>query len=548
MELVNLNPAPATGGPLVLPGNVLELKQAWLTLQNQQRTLDADRERFSQEQAYLRQYWKRRLNAEWERLRQEAEVLSSEQLNLERERREANTEIEFNRRYMETRWNDLRRQQMAWQEQFLQQEATVREQQRLLENQRRILSVDQKGWQSECVAFEELRQARQTEIEDLDRRVKHHRVKVTGLQDEVSLLEQRLESQAQAMLSGQPVPETATRSQNEDGSAHEDWLGPIAAILQDMLDQNHRMAQYQEFLLGLREAWQQEWDRALDKLHQRENALRDQEEGLILRHQALRKLAEKVQLQVADMDIRQRQVQGLEAHLLREKSAHRAAKERFKAYWKAKVLAAKTRHKLALQLCDQLAEKCRELWERSQLREKAAETNRFVFDKIQAELERRQAELDAREKDLAARDLVITHAEQQLINNDPNPEGAAAELNERLRHWRKQTFKPLKRLKQREQELNRLHQSFEDYRKRLLFEHVRLEERLRSVSQAEMDRAKENSLLVAERVRWREQIVAMQQERDHLRTQIRELQEQIERLTYALVQSETPVVNVGMAA
>jgi hypothetical protein len=548
MELINLNPALPPENQLALPGNVLELKQAWLTLQEQQKTLDADRERFSQEQAYLRQYWKRRLNAEWERLRQEAEVLSSEQLTLERQRRDANTEIEFNRRHMETRWNELRRQQMAWQEQFLQQQATLRDQQRLLERQRRILSADQRTWEKECVAFEDLRQARQTEIEDLNRRVQHHREKITGLQDEVSLLERRLQEQADAFLEGKSVPENAPFRPTTTINNPEEWLGPIAAILQDMQDQNQRMSQYQEFLLNLREAWQQEWDRALDRLQQRENAVRDQEEALIQRHQSLRKLAEKVQLQVTDLDIRQKQVQGLEARLLREKSAFRAAKERFKAYWKAKALSAKSRHKLAMHLCEQLAQKCKELWERTQLREKAAETNRYVFEKIRTEFERRQADLDAREKDLAARDMVITHAEQQLIHNDPNPAGAEAELQARLDHWRKMTLRPLKRLKQREQDLLRLHNDLDEFRKRLLFEHVHLEEKLRTLAQMEIDKEKDASLLTAERTRWRQQILAMQQERTHLLAQIRDLHEQIERLTCALLQSETPVVNVAMAA
>lgn len=544
MELVKPTPGPVSEGALALPGNVLELKQAWLVIHEQQRSLDADRQRFSQEQAYLRQYWKRRLSTEWERLREEAELLSSEQVTLERQRREANAEIEFNRRYMETRWNDLRKQQMAWQEQHLQQQATLCEQQRLVENQHRILSVDKKTWDAECRAFEELRQARQTEIEHLERRVVNHRDKITGLQDDVSRLEQRLQAQAEAMLNGAPEAACA----NVDSAPAEEWLGPIADILQDMLDQNQRMAQYQEFLLGLREAWQQEWDRALEKLEDRENALRDQEETLILRHQSLRKLAEKVQMQVADMDIRQRQVQGLEARLLREKSAHKTAKERFKAYWKAKVLASRTRHKLAMQLCEQLAEKCKELWERTQLREKAAETNRFVFEKIRTELDRRQAELDEREKDLATRDMVITHAEQQLINNDANPTGAEQELQARLQHWRKQTLKPLKRLKQREQDLARLHADLDEFRRRLLFEHVHLEEKLRTLAQVEVVKEKEASLLQAERVRWRQQILAMQAERQHLRQQIHDLHDQIERLTCALLQSETPVVNLAAAA
>lgn len=544
MELVNPTPAPLPDGVLALPGNVQELKQAWLVLHEQQRSLDADRERFSHEQAYLRQYWKRRLSAEWERLRQEAEVLSSEQVTLERQRREANSEIEFNRRFMETKWNDLRKQQMSWQEQHLQQQATLREQQRLVESQRRILSVDQKTWVAECVAFEEVRQARQQEMEDLERRVTNHHAKITGLQDEVSRLEHRLQAQAEAMLSDTPAP----RAQDEETISPEAWLGPVAAILQDMLDQNQRMEQYQEFLMGLREAWQQEWDRALDKLHEREDALREQEETLILRHQSLRKLAEKVQLQVADLDIRQRQVQGLEARLLREKSAYKASKERFKAYWKARVLASKTRHKLAMQLCDHLADKCKDLWERTQLREKAAETNRFVFEKVRTELERRQAELDEREKDLAARDMVITHAEQQLIHNDANPAGAEEELRERLKHWRKLSLKPFKRLKQREQELNRLHADLDEFRKRLLFDHVHMEEKLRGLAQAEMDLEKDGSLLLAERVRWRQQILAMQAERHHLLGQIRDLHDQIERLTCALLESEPPDIPAAMAA
>src|SRR2546421_7544246 len=89
--------------------------QLWAPeLAAERRQLDADRRRFAEEQAYLRQYWQRRLRSEWQRLECEAEQLASQRQDDRARLRDANAAAEVERRQLEARWNALRREQLAW--------------------------------------------------------------------------------------------------------------------------------------------------------------------------------------------------------------------------------------------------------------------------------------------------------------------------------------------------------------------------------------------------------------------------------------------------
>lgn len=509
-----------------------ELQELIDRLQRERQQLADERRQFRQEQADLRQYWRRRLRSEWQRLELDSARLAGERLALQRQQQQLAAQEELHRRQLEASWQQLRAEQHAWRQDCLRREAELAARSQTLGHHQALLESAQADWEQRSHELQCLQQRHQAELAGVQNRIQHLRTVLARLQTERNQIEERLTPCVITLHRTAPagISETAAADRLEH-------------LICDLKDEAARLARFHDSLLKLREAWQQEWDRAEAALAEREADLQQREQALKERHQMLRDWMLQLHRQREELQQRSQQVLSTEARLLRQRSELQCERGRLLALLRARAAAARSRLRLALALREQAVDLSLEYAARQQLlAEREQDQARQCLDQ-QRRLERRQSWLDERERELAAKELALFHAEQQLLARDPDPEGAAAELERRFQHFLWLAQRPLRGLEQREAELAELHDQLEAFRHRLLTEEQQLARERAELEARFAAQARRRILWDISRTRVRQEVTALRLENQRLREHLEELREQLERL--ALVLLETPPTQPG---
>lgn len=509
-----------------------ELQELIDRLQRERQLLADERAQFRQEQANLRQYWRRRLRSEWQKLELDAARLEEERQTLQRQQQQVAAQEELHRRQLDVAWQQLRAEQHAWRQDCLRREAELVARFQTLGHDQARLESAQADWERRWHELHHSQQRQQAELAGVESRIQHLRTVLARLQTERRQAEENLTPTVVTL------PRTLPAGVTEAAEADR-----LQNLLFDLKDEGDRLARFHDSLLKLREAWLQEWERAEAALAEREADLQQQEQVLKERHQVLRDWMLQLHRQREELQQRTQQVLFSESRLLRQRSELQCERGRLLALLRARAAAARSRVRFALAMREQAVDLSLEYAARQHhLAEREQDLARQTLDQ-QRRLERRQSWLDERERELAAKELALVHAEQQLLARDPDPEAAAAELERRFQHLLWLAQRPLRGLEQREAELADLHDQLEAFRHRLLTEEQQLARERAELEARFAAQARRRLLWDVSRTRVRQEVTSLRLENQRLREHIEELREQLERL--ALVLLETPPTQPG---
>jgi chromosome segregation ATPase len=526
---------PAVASPL----ETLEpLNDRARALAEREHALERERQQFAADQKLVRVYWRRRCQEEWDRLRAEAGRHSASFAQQQQALLEKQTELELRRRDLDQRWQEFQMERRAWHEQRARQQGELDCARQELEAEQRRLADAQQQWRQARMDAERLRIGGQRELDGLEKRIANYRELLQHLQSEVALLEESASGK-----SGSTSAPAASAAPPASGV-----LMALTRLVDDLRCEHQRLVASRLELIGLRESWGLEWDRAQQRLETEAAGLQEKVEAAEERRLQLQRLAALLQRQADELALKRRQLRSEEDSAARQHAAQRCAAARVLAKVQAKGLAARNRWRQAQRLLADLhREEVRQMARREEIEKALALSQQALFERHER-LDYRETWLDQREKDLLAREWVVAQAEQQLIHRDPDPRGANAELERRLEVFRRLGQRAAGRDADRSAELREALADLEAFRQRLLAARNDLDAERVQLQLLRMSTMQERELLDAERASWRVNLQRFREERRRLAEQNRDLEGQVERLTVMLLETPSEAPRLALAA
>jgi len=373
---------------------------------------------------------------------------------------------------------------------------------------------------------------RRRELDGLDARVQNQRRKLAALQDESV----KLESAVTAEL---PTAELAeTRPAILLPWAATRLVGDLRIALADVADQQQIVADQQDQMSEVKRTWLADWQSSLAALARREAELNQREETLTERELDVTRREQHVRTRNADLIRREQSLTCQEIRYATGQSRERGERGRMVAMVRSRAAVNRARAAYLARMQQRWERERQEHLAQYQDMRSACESDRHDLMKLRQMLQKKQAELSNRARYLLERELVVTQAQQQLIADDPNPAAAEQELQCRLTQLQEIVERPLRGLDKQEKELDARHAELEQFRAALLDDQRWLEEekcrRLELQRRMQLDHAN----LEAARTRWQQRLRGLRGQRNHLLGQVRELKEQLERMSVMMMGEE----------
>jgi len=513
-------------------------------LERQARDLEALREQrekerleLQQEREELQRVWQARWESERKQFAEAEARLRNEQLAFENQRRQEQAELAAARRALAEETEKLREEQAAWRQQREREDARLRDWEQNLEQKQRTLWRIEQHWEEQRLHEEAAHRARLTELEGLERRLRSTRRKLIALQDESSELEERLSLAAAA---GQPP--TPPRVVLAPAWIERLWLpgfdgDPVEFLTrlgQDLLDLARQLEEQGQALGRVRSSWETEMQAVVQELEQRTLAVSQQEAALLPTKQRLEADAEALRTHAEELARREQQLRAGQARLSQQWQAFQSVRSRLLAQVKSRASVLRQRHEAMLhtQRCWE-KRRCAEL---RQLQQARAETEAARQDHVRAHalFRSRLTGLALLHRQLLQRELAVTQAEQQLIFQHADPVAAEKTLARKKAMWQRLGTRPLREWDRRRMELDERARALDDLADRLEKKHRALERDRLALGRAQTLLEAEKLQLAAERGRWTNQVMSLQEDRRLLAEYVRELKEQLERAVDAI--------------
>jgi hypothetical protein len=386
---------------------------------------------------------------------------------------------------------------------------------------------------------------RQKELAELEVRVQNQRRKLAGLESEAARCE--------AAICTAAAPQPAFVTAAEQPALLLPWrvtslIGDLKVALADVADQQRIVAEQHSKLGRVKQEWLTDWHGSLSSLAGREQVLFKREQALDRREQQQTADERRLQDHCAQLIRREQSLECWAARLAARQAEHRSERARLLALARSQNLATQARSGYLARL--------QARWEQ----ERHAELARHEQACVALEAERKQQirlgemlrlklqSVARKERDLLEREYVVRQAEQQLLADDPKPLEAEQELDRRLLELKRVVERPLRGLEKKERRLAAEQAKLQNLREALLEEQLRLGEARADLESSRRSLSFNHAARDSDRQRWRQRLRVLLSQRTHLRQQIHDLHEQIERLTYALLRAEEPPALALLAA
>lgn len=530
-----------------------DIDEATTDLRRQHEALQAERAQFQQHQEQAQRQWQERWQAEWTRLQDRTNEVAKERRALEKLRREANGDIELQRRQLQAGWTDLRKEQQTWQERMTVEGAALARQQEVMAQKQQAVHMGEQALVQERALQEATLLGQRQELGHLEMRIVNWRTQLDGLRGEAALLEAALCHPPPSLLDGakeskapsspaEPVAVPATPREQAQ------LIELIVQISTGLADQARRLEEHQDRLLELREAWRTTWDVSLAHLAAREEDLAKRE--LQLRPREV--IVEAAELETLKREMMlTRHEQQLCCREVRLEQRRRALQDRRRHMQEA----VKSRN-VALRRRHQMVRRLRQDWLELRTREgarvlearTACDRARHEYLTAKESFRRRQQGLDERERRLLQRELVVTQIEQRLVAQDQDPIAAQRVLDRLRGAWEKLVANQLRALARHEADLTRRAGHLDDFRGKLLNERAAIEEQRRTLATTQIDTASERDQLETQRHRLAAELRQLRSDRDLLKQRVRNQEKHLEQLTLFLLGRQVEPVALGLAA
>jgi hypothetical protein len=521
-----------------------EVEEATTELRQQHQALQTEREQFQQQKQQARCEWQDRWQTEWSRIQQKEAEMARDRLALEKQRREANGDIELQRRQLQAGWSDLRREQQAWQERLNAERGVYERQQQQLAERTHAILLGEQALQQQRELQEVTLFGQRQELGHLEMRIVHWRQKLEALQGEAALLEAALcvtppSTLDQKKGDAKSLPAAELIPANPDQHEQRQLIELLVQISTELVDQVRCVEEHQQRLLDLRDACRKVWDEGLEYLARREDELRQREEQIRPQEDAARQAGKDLQRRLVTVATLQQELRCREARLEHGRRTLAARHGRLADAWRARQLALHRRQRLVIDLRQQWGPlRTQEVNKLLQSRT-ACERARHEYLTARESFRRRQQDLDDRERLLLQRELVMTQIEQQILAQDPNPAAAQRVLDRLRMSWEKAVTRQLKATRQRETELASRAEQLETLRAKLLDERQEVEALRRQLATASAEVQCDRLRLTSQRRRLDEELRRLRLDCQHLQCRIREQEQHLERLTLLLLDQRT---------
>lgn len=493
--------------------------------------------------------FERHVAAENERLARQAEQSSAEQqvraelkrqqIRLAEEQVFVNTQRELDSRLLQEGWDCLEQDRQAWRERRAKERAALRLRRRELEQAERKLAEARRLLVREKEAWDAQRRGLEDELHGLNNRVAQQRQKLHDLRDERDRLE------APSVGGDVPAPATVAADLPAEEQTRLALLGQLAG---DLADQRALLVEQWERLDRVRHQWQQQHDQAADELEALARRLDSQGQEFARREQSL--AAEEVRLKQrrAELEARRQDLLLWRARLQAQEHA-----------WEGERLHAlklvRQKEEQAERQLTSLAE-LRADWERQRRDEAealraeqaAARQVRADVDRLRLELTKQAAHLADEKRLLTEQALALAEYRQGVLAGADDP-AAVQRLEQLRRRWLDGQESLLQTTRKERSALHQELSAVEAKRAELLQREARLTRARVELDERAAALDHREALLATRQARLEQDVRRAEGQRALAELRGRAAQDQVERLTQALLDdAEPPILPAERAA
>ncbi|MCS6976537.1 MAG: hypothetical protein NZM31_05945 [Gemmatales bacterium] len=506
--------------------------------------LQKEREAFHRQQEDIRRRWEKRWHQEWQRLHdREAEIEKTKAVALA-ECRRINTDLELQRRQLEAAWQELRQAEACWQQRRAAEMAELAAERQQLAQQFSHWKQTEDALRHQAALHESLIRTYRQEISHLESRIRNFRGKLESLREEAALVEAGLcpvgQVRAEPPSSDFKSPAPAT---NHLAIPWHQLLNELAESALALLDESQRLIETQERMAAVKSAWESDWQRALEVMQETQARLRQQEESLRHRENAVLVREQEASRRLAECRGLEHELQTREIQLAYQRSKLACRQARWQDDLRSRRAVLRDRFVLAHRLREQWRQLLATETQRLLRLRTGCEQARLEYLTAREMLRQKERELDAREQHLLQRELILAQASLQSDAN-PIPQGT---FHEMIAAWERAILKQQQATQRREVELSRRAKRLERLRSHLMEERRVLETLRHEALTAQAEADEQRSRYQAEAEQLQEQLNRLRTDRDHLLERLRQQEEHLEHLTLHLLDStqEPPALSAA---
>ncbi|MCI0458302.1 MAG: protein kinase [Gemmataceae bacterium] len=543
-------------------------------LQSQQKTHE-ERQRLSQLRRRMKQRWHRHwaaernalcckedeLAAERRKLQKDGERLQHERALLTQARLRFNGEAELGKRQLQADRELLREQQLRWQDQRTREQAELERRARALGERESALADNERALDDDKYSWEKTRALLLREAEGLDTRVRNQRRKILEQQQEIQQLEARLRSLQTPLTPNpsppggegsnalpsvaDPVPAPPPEPQHEVGEAEhaiDRRARALARFAEELADQRLLLMEQWERLARLHQGWHEERVAAQDQLEALIGDLPEREEALEARLNGI---------EAAEADLRRRHQDALQLrHHLEGWSARVRLREADCEGERDRLLLdVRGREEVVEKQLATLAE-MRQNWARRRRHElEVVRAERAACERLRQEcaalrerLWRSGNTLEEERRALAEKTLALEQYHQQYVVCSADAVTAERRVARLRRKWVAQNADAVRATTAERQALRQEIARLEDGQIALQRQMEELTTRESSLAQRQTAWEEAQAQAEWRQERLRQQLQSMQGQRDRHALQVRELQDEVERIARLLLdEPELPI-------
>jgi fused signal recognition particle receptor len=490
----------------------------------------------------------RRLEAQARQQEKERKRLAHDQEALQQQRLRWNGEHELDRRELQAVWTLLQEEQRHWQQRKAQDEARIRAYVAQLEQREAHLAADQQNLEGKRQTLKKEADGLETRIQNQRRRIQEQEQEVVRLNAVLQELQGRLAQPEQVVRVELPplaTPEPSDRQTEviqEAEAALQERVAELDALAGDLADQRLHLAEQSHRLAQAQERWERDRDTLTAELDALGRRLQEREHVLEIAEARFRQHEDEMHQQRRRLDVWQ-------ADLVIQTAAWEGERDR--------LLADQRNRENLLQKGLATIEHVRRQWQQrhqqsvDRLRAEyaACENLRQEYTVLRQEWQRQNSLLGEKERHLAQQILAIEQYRQRFLQQTANVASGAKKLERLRRRWASLAAAAERHLARDRQtlaqETARLEDRFRQVRD--LIEEVHSREA--GVSTREVALEHDRTLADLASAKLRQDVEVLQAQRSVFEQQVKDLQDEVDRLARLLMdERNTPSPVLSQAA
>jgi pSer/pThr/pTyr-binding forkhead associated (FHA) protein len=566
-----------------------ELEQGRKELAAGRQQAEKEKRRLAKLAQRLQQRYQRQWAGKEQSLRQREDGLVRQKRELERAagqlqqdraamvqaRLRFNGEVELGRRQIQAGWNDLQRQRRLWQEQRAREQVGAQARRQELDRRARGLADAEDHLADERLRWEDTRYLMERELAGLNTRARNQRRKLLDLDHELesALEKRRLQAGTAAATAPGPVEiidivvstsaTRATQAPPEQGAADKGqgpeerglavvpapvptslspvfWprLAALERLASELAEQRVQLAEQCERVLWTHQRWTEEQRNVLRNLEEFGLRLADQDRDLQAWAQAVEQAESVVRQHQAAADHLRNHLEGWQSRLSACETAWRAERERLLAQVEGREELVRRQLGALTELRKRWGERRKQETKRLQSDHDSCLTYRQQYVTLWEDYLRKTAAADQQQRSLAQQALALEQYRLETLGSDANTVAVERRLERLQRRWATLSETSDRQVAEQrlslEAEMARLKQYAQAVRDQALAV-TRRDEEL-TLRQAEWEHQRQMTEAAHDKLR--QQLQALQAEREQCERHLEEQRQELERLARSLLEEE----------